>query len=107
VQTRTLHESFKGSYSSLACSRGEVSRVIASRTSRQWETHAVFGFLWATGFLGHNFGSRHARRLIKSSIDAHEYEVSKQSLSQNFGSLDWRPGSVKVGQNLKNTPTLW
>jgi len=48
VQTRTLHESFEGSNSSLAFfSR----RVIASRTSRQWETHAVFGFLYTTGFL--------------------------------------------------------
>jgi len=30
--------------------------------------------------------------------------MSKKSLSQNFGSLDWRPGPVKVGQKLKNTP---
>jgi len=30
--------------------------------------------------------------------------MSKKSLSQNFGSLDWRPGPVKIGQKLKNTP---
>ena len=40
VQTRRLHESFEGSYSSLASFSGELSRVIASYTSRQWETHA-------------------------------------------------------------------
>jgi len=27
-------------------------------------------------------------------------------LSKNFGSLDWRPGLVKVGQKFKNPPTL-
>jgi len=40
MQTRRLHESFEGSYSSLASFSGELSRVIASYTSRQWETHA-------------------------------------------------------------------
>jgi len=44
VQTRRLYESFEGSYSSLASSRGELSRVIASYTSRQWETHAFSDF---------------------------------------------------------------
>jgi len=58
------------------------------------------------GFLGHNFGPRHARRSSKSSIDAGDHLVSKKSLSQNFGSLDWRPGPVKVGQKTENTPTL-
>ena len=45
VQTRRLHESFEGSYSSLASFSGDLSRVIASYSSRQWETHAfsVFG----------------------------------------------------------------
>jgi len=55
------------------------------------------------GFLGHNFGSRHARRLSKGSIDAGDHLVSKKSLSQNFGPLDWRPGPVKFGQK---TPPL-
>jgi len=58
------------------------------------------------GFLGHNFGSRHARRLSKGSIDAGDHLVSTKSLSQNFCPLDWRPGPVKVGQKTKNTPTL-
>jgi len=57
-------------------------------------------------FWGHNFGSRYARRSIKSSIDAGGLVVSTKSLSKNFGSLDWRPGPVKVGQKFKNTPTL-
>jgi len=30
------------------------------------------------GFWGHNFGSRHARRSIKSSIDAEDHLVSKK-----------------------------
>jgi len=58
------------------------------------------------GFLGHNFGPRHARRSIKGSIDAGDHVVSKKGLSQIFGSLDWRSGPVKVGQKFKNTPTL-
>ena len=56
------------------------------------------------GFLGHNFGSRHARR--SNSIDAGDRVVSKNSLRQNFGPWDWRPGPVKVGQKTENTPTL-
>ena len=55
-------------------------------------------------FLGHNFGSRHARRSSKGSIDAEDYLVSKKS--QNLGPLDWRPGPVKVGEKNENTPTL-
>jgi len=57
-------------------------------------------------FLGHNVCSRHARRSIKGSIDAGDYGVSKKSLSQNFGSLNWRPGPVKIGQKFKNSPNL-
>ena len=57
-------------------------------------------------FLGHNFGSRHARRSSKGSINAGDHLVSKKSFSQNFGQLDWRPGPVKVGKKNKNTPTL-
>jgi len=30
----------------------------------------------------------------------------QQSFEPRNGSLMWRPGSVKVGQNFKNTPTL-
>jgi len=57
-------------------------------------------------FLGHNFGSRHARRSNKSSIDAGDYLVSTKSLSQNFGLLAWCPVPVKFGLKNKNTPTL-
>ena len=50
-------------------------------------------------FLGHNFGSRHT-----SSIDAGVHLVSKKSLSQNFGPLDWRPRPVKIGQKNQTPP---
>jgi len=57
------------------------------------------------GFLGHNFGSRHARRSSKGSINAGDHLVSKNSLSQNSGPWDWRPGPVKIGQKTENAPT--
>ena len=57
-------------------------------------------------FLDHTFGSRHARRSSKGSIDAGAHLVFKKRLSQNFGPLDWRPGPVKVGQKKRNTPSL-
>jgi len=107
VQTRRFQESFEDSYSSLAYSSGELSRVIASYSSCQWETHAFSDFGGKMFFLGHNFGSRHARSSIKGSIDAGDYLVSKKSLSQHFGPLDWHPGPIKVGQKTKNTPTFW
>ena len=107
MQTRRLHESFEGSYSSLAFSSGELSRVIASYTSRQWETHTFSDFGGEMGFLGHNFGSLYTRRSSKGSIDAGDHLISKKCLSQNFGPFDWRPGLVKFGQKNKNTPTLW
>ena len=77
--------------------------------SRQWETHAFSDFSefeGKMGFLGHNFGSRHARRSSKGSIDAGDRVVSKNSLRQNFGPWDWRPGPVKIGQKTENTPIL-
>ena len=98
MQTRRPHESFKGSNSSLASSSGELSQVIASYCSRQWETHAFSYFGGKMGFLGHNFGYRHARRSSKGSIDMGDHLVSKKSLSQNFCPLDWHPEPVKVGQ---------
>ena len=55
-------------------------------------------------FLSHN-SSRHARRSIKSSIDAADRLVSKK-FEQKNGSLDWRSGPVKVGQKFKNMPSL-
>jgi len=58
------------------------------------------------GFLGHNIGSRHARRSNKGSINAGDHLVFKTSLSQNFGPWDWRPGPVKVGQKTESAPTL-
>jgi len=48
VQTGRLHESFEGSYNSVASSSGELSWVIASYCSRQWETDSffIFGVKW-------------------------------------------------------------
>jgi len=107
VQTRRLHESSEGSYSSLASSSGELPRVIASYCSHQWETNAFPEFWGKMGFLGHNFGSRHARRRSgKGSIDVGDHLVSKKSLNQNIGPLDWHPRPVKVGQKTQNTLTL-
>jgi len=57
-------------------------------------------------FLGQNVSFRHARRSIKSSVDAGDHLMSKKSLRKKFGPLDWSPGPVKVGQKSKNTPTL-
>jgi len=45
VQTRRLQESFEDSYSSLAYSSRELSRVIASYCSRQCET-LILGVKW-------------------------------------------------------------
>jgi len=104
VQTRRLHESFEGSYSSLASSGGELSRVIARYSSRQWETQAFSDFGGKMGFWGHNFGYRHARRSSKGSIDAGDHLVSKKSLSQDFGPLDWRPGPWKLVKKTKTPP---
>jgi len=56
------------------------------------------------GFLGHNVGSRHARRSSKGYIDAGDYLVSKKSLSQTFGPLDWRPWPFKIGQKKQTLP---
>ena len=64
-----------------------LRRVIANRTCRQWETHAfsaIFWFWGKLGFFGHNFGSRHARRSIKGSIDADDHLVSKKILSHEM-----------------------
>jgi len=46
---------------------------------------AVFEILSTTGFLGHNFCSRNARRSIKGSIDANDDLVSKTILSHKNG----------------------
>jgi len=53
------------------------------------------------GFLGHNFGFRHARRSRKGSIDAGDHLVSIKSLNQIFVPLDWPPGSVKLVKKTK------
>ena len=102
MQTRRLQESFEGLYSSLAYSSGELARVIASYCSRQWENHAFSNFWGKMGFLGHNFGSRHARRSSVGSIDAGDYAVSKKGFNQNFGPLDWRPGPIKLVKKRKH-----
>jgi len=87
-QTTRLHEPF----SSVAISSRLTSRGSSSLAKcRQWETHAffaVFGVLSTTGFLDHNFCSRHARKSIKGSLDADGHLVSKTILSHKNGSLN-------------------
>ena len=101
MQTRRLHESFEGSYSSLASSSGELSRVIASYCSRQWETHAFSEFGGKMRFLGHNFGSRHARRSSKGSIDAGDHLISKKKFEPKF----WPIGlASRVRQSWSKNP---
>ena len=57
-------------------------------------------------FLGHNFGSRYARRSSKSFINARDHLVFKNILSQNFGPWDWGPDPVKIGQKTENAPHI-
>jgi len=59
---------------------------------------------WLSLALGHNFDSRHATRSIKGSIEAGDHLVSKNFLCQNFGLLDWHPGSVNVGHKFQKHP---
>ena len=105
VQTRRLHESFEGSYSSLASSSAELSRATVDASERLMHFLQFSDFAGKMGFLDHNFGSRHARRSSKGSINVGDHLVSKNSSSQN-GPWDWRPGPVKVGQKTESAPTL-
>jgi len=104
VQTRRLQESFEGSYRSLAYSSGELSRVIASYCSRQWETHAFSDFGGKMGFLGHNFGSRHTRRSNKSSIDAGDHLVSKKVSAKILAHWIGVQGPSKLVKKQKTPP---
>jgi len=62
----------------------------------------IFTNFW---LLGHNFGSRYARKPIKGSKDLDHSLVSHTTLSHNIGSLDWRPGPGKCGLiTQKHTP---
>ena len=106
VQTRRLHESFEGSYSLLASFSGELLRATVAASGRLMHFLQFSDFGGKMGFLGHNFGSGHARRSRKDSINAGDHLVFKNSLSQNFGPWDWRPAPVKVGQKIENAPTL-
>ena len=74
----------------------ELSRVIPSYSSRQWETHAFSDFGGKMGFLGHNVGFRHARRSRNGSIDAGDHLVSNKSLSQNFANWIGVQGPSKL-----------
>jgi len=53
-------------------------------------------------FLSHTSGSRHAKRSQKGFKDAEDHLFFETILSQTNGSLDWRPGTGKIGQKLKN-----
>jgi len=58
------------------------------------------------GFLGHNSGSKFARKSIKGSKDANVSLVSKHGLILKNGSLVWRQGPGKFGQKGKIMPLL-
>jgi len=64
------------------------------------EILTTFWFLW------HNFGSKYARKPIKSSKDSHDSLVSKKNLSEKIGSLHWRLGPGKAGHKNAKTPPL-
>jgi len=57
-------------------------------------------------FFGHNFGSWYARKPTKGSEGLDDSLVFKKNLSQKIGSLDWRPGPGKFGQENAKTPPL-
>jgi len=101
VQTTRLHESFsRVENSSRSVARGSFS--LAKMPSEGDSCFsAVFGISSTTGFSGYNFFSRHARRSIKSSIDADDCLVSKQIFNRKNGLSDQRPRPVKVGKNSK------
>ena len=103
MQTRRLQESFEGSYRSLAHSSGELSRVTASYSSCQWETHAFSDFGGKMFFWGHYFSSRHARRSNKCSIDAGDYPVSKKIWAKIVAHWIGVQGSSKLVKKTKKT----
>ena len=43
----------------------------------------------------------------KGSKGSYDSLVSTQNLSQNIGSLDWRPGQCKFGQKMQKHSYLW
>jgi len=82
-------------------------RVIAMHASRQREIHAfsaIFWFWGKMGFLGHNFGCRHARRSIKSSIDADDHLVSNEIWAKNLAHWIGVEGQSKLVKNPKTPP---
>jgi len=56
------------------------------------------------GFLGHDFGSKHAKRSIKGSIDAADRLVSTKSLSQKMAHWIGAEGPSKLFKNSKTCP---
>ena len=82
----------------------ELSRVIPSYSSRQWETHAFSDFGGKMGFLGHNVGFRHARRSRNGSIDAGDHLVSNKSLNQNLAHWIGVQGHSKLVKKSKIPP---
>jgi len=101
VQTKRLHESFEGSNSSLAWARGELSLSAQAVSGRlmiflQFSDFGVKCFFWVI-------------TLVPDMLEGQYRRGRSSSFKNNFkpknGSLDWRPGPVKVGQ--KFNPPLW
>jgi len=55
----------------------------------------MFTTFW---FMIHNFGCRYARKPIKGNKDLDDGLVSKTSMSEKIGLLDWHLRQGKVGQ---------
>jgi len=56
-------------------------------------------------FLGHNFWTRNARKLIKGSTDSVYRLESNKNLSQKIGSCGWGPGPNNLSQNCLSLPS--
>ena len=68
----------RASYSSLASSSAELSQATVDASGRLMHFLQFSDFGGKMGFLGHNFGYRHARRSSKGSIVAGHYLVSQK-----------------------------
>jgi len=58
-------------------------------------------------FLGHNFWTRNARKLMKGSKDSDSSLVSNENLSEILASSSWALGQVTWAKIAKNLAHLW
>jgi len=84
VQTKRLHESFDGWYSSLAQAAGELSLAEPAVSGRFMLFLQFLYFCAKWGFWAIISGYRYARRSIKGSKGVDDRLVSKKILSQKW-----------------------